>query len=64
MCLCPGVGNCICTVVPARYGSRHHAGMIACAEIPPVLPACTEAMMHDPRCCGVAAQTGPGVLWW
>jgi hypothetical protein len=24
----------------------------------------TEAMMHDPRRYGVAARTGPGVLWW
>eukprot|EP00966_Prymnesium_polylepis_P216850 5019445-Prymnesium_polylepis.1 len=21
-------------------------------------------MIHDPRCCGVTARTGPGVLWW
>eukprot|EP00966_Prymnesium_polylepis_P060158 1395606-Prymnesium_polylepis.1 len=21
-------------------------------------------MIHDPRCCGVAARTGLGVLWW
>ena len=31
---------------------------------PPVPSATTDAMMHDPCRCDVAARTGPGVLWW
>eukprot|EP00966_Prymnesium_polylepis_P268248 6197078-Prymnesium_polylepis.1 len=27
---------------------------------PPIPPDRSEAMMHDPCCCGMAARTGPG----
>eukprot|EP00966_Prymnesium_polylepis_P114697 2650770-Prymnesium_polylepis.1 len=43
----------------ARRSKGEGINIHNCAEIPPVSPARTEAM-HDPRCCGVAARTGPG----
>ena len=52
-------------VVPARCESRHHDGTVAGPLCPPACPACFHrGDEHDPRRYGVAARTGPGLLWW
>ena len=60
-----GVGVGVGAVVPARCESRHHDGTVAGPLCPPACPACFHrGDEHDPRRYGVAARTGPGVLWW
>ena len=52
-------------VVPACFEPRCCDGTDAGSRFPPpVPPACTEAMMHDPCRCDVVARPAPGVLWW
>eukprot|EP00966_Prymnesium_polylepis_P092214 2135047-Prymnesium_polylepis.1 len=63
MCPRQGAGDRMCTAVPTRCGPRHRAGMSMCRN--PPYPACLyRGDELDPRRCGVAARTGPGVLWW